>query len=155
MLQWGRDLTVADRARCPGVVRLGCSLQWGRDLTVADRACILSALESTLRRSSASGAKSGLLLEGFIGRPPYRKRLGDGSASASRNSDAASLLADLSRHEDRVLTKFSLQRLGEQAGLDLQQSAIADTISEERVRYKRLHPGLVGAEETFPSSGRE
>ncbi len=36
MLQWGRDLTVADiRSSRGGLVGLG-ALQWGRDLTVAD-----------------------------------------------------------------------------------------------------------------------
>ena len=36
MLQWGRDLTVADSLTCPAGVALYTALQWGRDLTVAD-----------------------------------------------------------------------------------------------------------------------
>ena len=93
-----------------------------------------------------------MIFEVSIGHPPYRKRLAYGSASASWNLDAASLLAALSCHENRVLSQFSLQSLGEQAGLHLQQSAIADTIAEERVSYKRLHSGLIGAEETLAAS---
>ena len=128
-------------------------LQWGRDLTVADRACTLAALESTLRRPDTSGMESKLIFEASIEPPPYRKQLACGSASATWGLDAASLLAALSRHENRVLTQFSLQRLGKQTSLHFQQSAIADTVSEERVRYKRLHPGFVCTEEALPPSG--
>ena len=111
------------------------SLQWGRDLTVADRACTLAALGSTLRRPDTSGMESKLIFDASIEHPPYRKRLAYGSASATWGLDAASLLAALSRHENRVLTQFSLQGLGKQARLHLQKSAIADTVSEERVSY--------------------
>ena len=95
-------------------------LQWGRDLTVADRACALAALESALRQPFTSGAKSRLSFDASIGHPHYRKRLAHGSANATWGLDTASLLAALSRHENRVLTQFSLQGLGEQAGLHLQ-----------------------------------
>ena len=36
MLQWGRDLTVADSAKDAAVYAQRSWLQWGRDLTVAD-----------------------------------------------------------------------------------------------------------------------
>ena len=35
-LQWGRDLTVADRRKTRQLVGVVIMLQWGRDLTVAD-----------------------------------------------------------------------------------------------------------------------
>jgi hypothetical protein len=111
-LQWGRDLTVADRGGSGSSRRRDFVLQWGRDLTVADRACTLAALGSTLRRPDTSGMESKLIFEASIEHPPYRKRLAYGSASATWGLDAASLLAALSRHENRVLTQFSLQGLG-------------------------------------------
>ena len=37
VLQWGRDLTVADRWTCYSCSQTKKGLQWGRDLTVADR----------------------------------------------------------------------------------------------------------------------
>ena len=37
MLQWGRDLTVADRHKVCLAYAPDNLLQWGRDLTVADR----------------------------------------------------------------------------------------------------------------------
>ena len=36
LLQWGRDLTVADSAKSAYNVAGNPKLQWGRDLTVAD-----------------------------------------------------------------------------------------------------------------------
>ena len=99
LLQWGRDLTVADSWRRHSVSmgrgQIGASmaLQWGRDLTVADRAYALAALESTLRRLNASVPKRKLIFETSIGRPPCRRRLVHGSASAPMGPDVALLLA--------------------------------------------------------------
>ena len=43
------------------------ALQWGRDLTVADRACALAALDSTLRRPNANGGEERVGFRCFIG----------------------------------------------------------------------------------------
>ena len=64
-------------------------------------------------------------------------------------------LAALSGYKNRVLAQFALQRLGQQARLDLEQPSIADTIAEEGMCYKRLHSRLVGPEESLSTSGRQ
>jgi hypothetical protein len=43
MLQWGRDIIVADRTRRFKTISRSDRLQWGRDIIVADRLRLVSS----------------------------------------------------------------------------------------------------------------
>ena len=155
-LQWGRDFWVADMGTSSATRSHAYCLQWGRDFWVADIARTLAALLSRLRRPRCERWAFAPVCKSFIWAPPYPKTpLISASASVAGVFGIVSPLAASSGYKNGILAQFALQRLGQQARLDLEQPSIADTIAEEGMCYKRLHSRLVGPEESLSTSGRQ